>query len=169
MDRNAKTPLGRVRDWWDRTEAQMRAALHAHILVWFKLRADPRSRVSEKGQKYTALTSLPRTAPGTAPRQRPSEQHVPIINDHEHDIYHKAEMGRVNAEMVRPHVGELDSGACWGGYDVEKMRMAGLARAIQTRLYLHACSPRYCLLDRTSCRFFISMVLHATAATRLEH
>ena len=127
----------------------MRAALHAHILVWFKLRADPRNQVSEKGQKYTALTSLPRTAPGTAPRQRPSEQHVPIINDHEHDIYHKAEMGRVNAEMVRPHVGELDSGASWGGYDVEKMRVAGLARAIQTRLYLHACSPRYCLLARS--------------------
>ena len=98
MDRNAKTPLGRVRDWWDRTEAQMRAALHAHILVWFKLRADPRNQVSEKGQKYTALTSLPRTAPGTAPRQKPSEQHVPTINDLEHDIYHKAEMGRVNAE-----------------------------------------------------------------------
>ena len=32
MDRGKKTPLGRIRDWWDRTEAQMRAALHSHIL-----------------------------------------------------------------------------------------------------------------------------------------
>ena len=58
MDRNVKTPLGRVRDWWDRTEAQMRAALHAHILVWFKLRPDPGNQVSEKGEKYSALPSL---------------------------------------------------------------------------------------------------------------
>ena len=141
MDRNAKTPLGRLRDWWDRTEAQMRAALHAHILVWFKLRTDPENLVSDDGEAYTLLSSLPRTAPGTAPRQRPTEQHVPVIAKHEHDIYHRAEMGRVNAEMVRPHCG----GAAWGGYDVEKMRIAGLARAIQSKLYLHACSPRYCL------------------------
>ena len=132
----------------------MRAALHAHVLVWFKLRMDPRNLVNGKGQTYTALTSLPRTAPGTAPRQRPSEQHVPIIADHEHDIYHKAEMGRVNAEMVRPHCRQREGGAPWGGYDVDKLRVAGLARAILTRLYLHMCSPKYCLLDRTSCRFF---------------
>lgn len=54
-------------------------------------------------------------------------------------------MGRVNAEMVRPHC----CGAAWSGYDVEKMRIAGLARAIQSRLYLHTCSPKYCLQDRT--------------------
>ena len=28
MRRNRKTPLGIIQDWWDRTEAQMRAALH---------------------------------------------------------------------------------------------------------------------------------------------
>ena len=33
VDRSVKTPLGRVRDWWDQTEAQMRAALHADIIV----------------------------------------------------------------------------------------------------------------------------------------
>ena len=132
----------------------MRAALHAHILVWFKLRSDPSKQVSERGESYQPLGSLPRTAPGTAPRQRPSEQHVPIVKDHEHDIYHRAEMGRVNAEMVRPHCRELENGSPWGGYDVDKMRICGLARAIQTKLYLHACSPKYCLLDRTSCRVF---------------
>ena len=38
LRRNQITPLGITRDFWDRTEAQMRAALHAHILVFFKLR-----------------------------------------------------------------------------------------------------------------------------------
>ena len=38
LRRNRMTPLGITRDYWDRTEAQMRAALHAHILVFFKLR-----------------------------------------------------------------------------------------------------------------------------------
>ena len=27
MRRGERTPLGRIKDWWDRTEAQMRAAL----------------------------------------------------------------------------------------------------------------------------------------------
>ena len=65
-------------------------------------------------------------------------------------MYHRAEMARVTAEMVRPDV----SGGQWGGYDVEKMRIAGLARAIQSRLLLHVCSPKYCLQDRSTCRFF---------------
>ena len=33
LKRNVMTPLGIVKDWWDRTEAQARASLHAHILV----------------------------------------------------------------------------------------------------------------------------------------
>ena len=33
MKRGKPTPLGRLIDWWDRTEAQMRAALHSHILL----------------------------------------------------------------------------------------------------------------------------------------
>ena len=38
MVRNKITPLGRLIDWWDRTEAQMRAALHSHILCWLQTR-----------------------------------------------------------------------------------------------------------------------------------
>ena len=64
---------------------------------------------------------------------------------------HTAHVGPMVAEMVRPDV----TGQGWGGYDVEKLRIAGLARAIQTRLpYLHHCNPVYCLKDRPSCRFF---------------
>ena len=32
MVRNSSTPLGILQDWWDRTEAQNRAALHSHLL-----------------------------------------------------------------------------------------------------------------------------------------
>ena len=140
----------------NRTEAQMRAALHAHILCWFRLRADPHT--PRPGvPKYKRLDSVPREAPGTAPKQRPSGQTVEPLRDsedklyvHEDDMYHRAEMARVTAEMVRPDV----SGGQWGGYSVEKLRIAGLARAIQSRLLLHVCSPKYCLQDRSTCRFF---------------
>ena len=34
LKRAAKTPLGITQDYWDRTEAQQRGALHSHILVY---------------------------------------------------------------------------------------------------------------------------------------
>ena len=148
MKRNEGTPLGRLREWWDRTEAQMRAALHAHILCWFRLRTDP-SEPKPDCPPYHPVGSVPRTTPGTTPKQRHASQAVlPLPHAHEDDMYHRAEMARVTAEMVRPNV----SGGWWGGYDVEKMRIAGLARAIQSRLLLHTCSPKYCLQDRSTCR-----------------
>ena len=151
--RGAKTPLGRLREWWDRTEAQMRAALHSHILCWFRLR-DQRARdeklESEGRVPYEPLAAVPRTAPGVGPRQRPAAQLVEPPSEHqEFDGYHQAEMGRVIAEMVRPDV----SGDRCGGYGVEQLRVAGLARAVQSRLYLHSCTARYCLQNRASCRF----------------
>ena len=60
-------------------------------------------------------------------------------------------MARVTAELVRPDVG----GEQWGAYDVDKMRIAFLARIIQTRLpYIHSCTSSYCLKNRSTCRFF---------------
>ena len=45
----------------------------------------------------------------------------------------------MTAELVRPNV----SGAHWGGFDLDRLRIAGLARAVQTRLpYLHHCISR---------------------------
>ena len=139
FNRNEKTPLGRLRDWWDRTEAQMRAALHAHILCWHRLRT--------KKEGYVPLRAVPRQAPGTQPRQRPRHQRVEPLPEGEYqedNIYHHAEVGRIRTEMVRPCV----AGFGWGGFDVEKLRIAGLARTIQSRLYLHNCSPKYCLQNR---------------------
>ena len=54
----------------------------------------------------------------------------------------------------RPTAAVLPDGKRWGGFDLDMFDLAGLARAVQVRLYVHKCSPRYCLQDRTSCRFF---------------
>ena len=145
MVRNKRTPLGRIMDWWDRTEAQMRAALHAHILCWFYRR--------EPAADYNPLKFVDRTAPGTEPKQRPRDQVVPKLdkeNYQEDNMYHHAEVGRIVTEMVRPYV----DGENWGGFGWQQLRVAGLARIIQTRLYLHTCSTKYCLQNRSTCRFF---------------
>ena len=122
----------------------MRMALHAHILCWFKLRTVP--------EDFEDMQPVPRQAPGNEPRQRPKDQHVEEIPNYQEDnIYQYAEVGRITTEMVRPCV----DGANFGGYsDVAKLRIAGLARAVQSRLYLHSCSHKYCLQNRSSCRFF---------------
>ena len=65
-------------------------------------------------------------------------------------MYYKAELARITTEMVRPFVG----GEKWGCYGWQHLRIAGLARIIQTKLYLHQCSKKYCLQNRTTCRFF---------------
>ena len=65
-------------------------------------------------------------------------------------MYYKAEVARITTEMVRPFVG----GDKWGSYEFQHLRIAGLARIIQARLYLHTCSTKYCLQNRSSCRFF---------------
>ena len=64
--------------------------------------------------------------------------------------YYFAEVARVNAELVRP---ALDRTA---PPDTVRKQLccAFLLRTIQTRLYLHSCTTRYCLHNRTTCRFF---------------
>ena len=144
--RGKRTPLGIVEDWWDRTEAQKRAALHAHILAWFRLR--------ELFPGYKPLKPIPKTAVGAEQKQRPKSQSVARLADEDYQedaVYHHAYVARVSGEMPRPCV----AGEAWGGYDVEKLRVAGLARAVLMRLpYLHSCTPGYCLKDRSTCRFF---------------
>ena len=121
----------------------MRAALHAHILVFFKPR--------EVKKDFRPLPAIPRIVPGHEPRQRPRDSEVPERKERQEDnVYQMHHVGHITAEMVRPDV----SGPNWGGYDIEKLRIAGLARAIQMRLpYLHTCNPAYCLKDKSSCRF----------------
>ena len=128
----------------DRTEAQQRAALHAHILGWFMRRLKPTG--------YVPIKPLKREAPGTEPRQRPITQKPdPLEHPQEDAIYHDAHCGRAVAELVRP---EIKAANNWGGWNIEKMRIAFLARAVQTRLpYIHNCSSAYCLKNRLASEF----------------
>ena len=142
MVRNSSTPLGILQDWWDRTEAQNRAAPHAHILAWFRRR------------RSTAppLPAVEQTTPGNEQKQRPRTQKVAAFPDkdyREDNMYHHAEVARVVTEMVRPHVPDPSEGGLpWGGFCSSHLRIAGLARIIQTKLYLHQCSTKYCLQNR---------------------
>ena len=142
MARGRRTPLGILRDWWDRTEAQKRAALHAHILAWHQPR--------ELHADFQPLASVPRLAAGVEQKQRPRNQIVePLAEKQEDSVYHYAHIARVSAEMPRPCV----AGASYGGFGWEELRIAGLARSVLARLpYLHCCSPAYCLKDRAACR-----------------
>ena len=128
------------------TEAQNRAALHAHILAWFRRR------------RSTAppLPAVEQTTPGNEQKQRPRTQKVDEFAEGEYredNMYHHAEVARVVTEMVRPHVPDPSEGGLpWGVFCSSHLRIAGLARIIQTKLYLHQCSTKYCLQNRTSCR-----------------
>lgn len=149
MVRNKVTRLGRLIDWSDRTEAQMRAALHSHILCWFRSR-DPEGQKAEDGSPYTRLPYIKRSAPGTEPKQRPRAQVVEQLQENsyqEDNMYHHAEVARTVAEMVRPYV----KGEAWGGFGPQQLRIARLARIIRTRLYIHTCSTKYCLHNRSTC------------------
>ena len=127
------------------TEAQMRAALHAHILCWFRPRRS----------NAPVLQAVKRTAPGTEPKQRPRAQKVEEFADkdyREDNMYQNADVARVVTEMVRPYVRASADGVPWGSFGWPHLRVAGLARIIQTKLYLHQCSTKYCLQNRTSCK-----------------
>ena len=144
LKRGATTPLGIPQDYWDRTEAQQRGALHAHILVWFRKR--------QQAKNWQALPPNPRSVSGHGPKQQrlgsvapqPPQPHHALQHD---SCYQLSEMARVSGEMVRPIVRPGD----WGGYDVERLRVGALARTVLIRLkYLHICSPVYCLKERAS-------------------
>ena len=92
----------------------------------------------KKREDFKLVPVTERTAPGIEPHQRPLNHTVEPLTEFQHDtVYQQAFVGPITAEMVRPDV----TGPHWGGYDVEKLRVAGMARAIQMRLpYLHHCS-----------------------------
>ena len=144
-----------MQDFWDRTEAQQRGALHSHILVWYRKR--------KPAPKWQVLPPNPRTVTGNGPKQRPLGSSLPPSPQQpqklQHDsCYQLAEMGRVSAELPRPTVTPGD----FGGYDVEMLRMASLARTMLIRLkYLHICSPVYCLKES---EFYLSSALPCFAA-----
>ena len=123
-------------------QAQQRGSLHGHILAWFKRMKEPKG--------WQPLPPVPRTAPGMKPTQRSFSQVVPELPEKQEDsCYQLAEMGRVSAEMVRPTVTPGD----FGGFDFETFRFAAFVRTKQIRsCYLHVCTPKYCLKDRSNVR-----------------
>ena len=64
------------------------------------------------------------------------------------DCYYRTETDRVHAELVR-----LDLSVQLR-YPRETLLWAFRCRAVQTLLYIHQCTPVYCLKNRASCRFF---------------
>ena len=130
----------------------MRASLHSHILLWFRKRA-PAANEND----YTPLAGIGRTIIGNDLRQRDKkDEHIAPQKEgerQEDNIYHDYEVARISAEMPRPNV-TFEGGMRWGGYDLDKLRIAGFARHLLERLpYLHVCTPHYCLKNRARCRF----------------
>ena len=131
-------------------QAQQRGSLHAHILVWFKRRRRPNG--------WKALPPIEAKKKGADPKQRSLTEKLidPLQGNEfqEDSIYQLAEIGRISGEMPRPNVAHGD-GLRWGGFDCGTLRVAGLCRSVLIKLnYHHVCTPAYCLLNRSTCRFF---------------
>ena len=106
--------------------------------VWLKKR--------EMHKDWRQLSPVEKTWVGKGSKQKTAQDkpHPELLDEEgkvyiqEDSIYHKFECGRALAEMVRPDV----SGPQWGGFaDVDFLRIAGLARAIQIKVkYPHQCA-----------------------------
>ena len=67
---------------------------------------------------------------------------TPLEVYQEDSVYQLAEVARVSAEMPRADVTSNAAGGVWGGWDVETLRIAALARSILIRLhYCHVRAP----------------------------
>ncbi len=97
---------------------------------------------------------MDKRSPGVDAKQRPLAQTVAKLDVCQEDsIYQLAELGRISGEMPRANVSS--SVVRFGDCDYDSLRVAGLARSVLIRLgYCHTCSPNYCLLNRSTCRFF---------------
>jgi hypothetical protein len=143
MRTHAPSPRGIVEHWCDRTEYQKRCVPHSHIGEWWRKR--PASA------DYELIPPVPRSVQGDAPKQRATNSKAIKLETYQEDaLYYSAHIARIVAEMVRPDVSTLPDGTVYGGFDFERLVIAGLARTIQSRLYIHQCSPKYCL--QNSCQ-----------------
>jgi hypothetical protein len=119
----------------------MRGSLHAHILCWFERRQQPPG--------YHALPPVERRLPGTDNRQRPQSQEVNELTNYKEDnLYHVARVGRIQTEMARPYVHGIVDRRRYGGWDYERLRIAGLARTTALGKITHRQTPRITVLWR---------------------
>ena len=88
---------------------------------WFDRRELPR--------QYNAIDLVRRLRPGMDSKQRPQTQEVKEESPYQEDhLYHAARIGRIQTEMCRPYVKGLVDKRRYGGFDHERLRVAGLAR-----------------------------------------
>ena len=137
--RHKRTPLGVTVAYWDRTEAQTRQ-LHGHVLTCAKRR---KISATEYRPRAAMTEQHARRWDGGAGNDAPMNA--------EDNVYYRTETARVHAELV-----PLDPSVALQ-HRRETLLWAFLCRAVQTLLYIHACTPVYCLKNRASCRFFFSL------------
>ena len=136
LQRYKRTPLGVTTNYWDRTEAQLRQSLHDHIVFWNKRRKLP--------DGYDPRPPKPKVTPESGPSVQ-----QPKPKNKEDDVYYRTETARVIGELVRPVLPKSGSSV-----NRDILLWGFLLRAAQTHLYIHACTPLYCLKNRRACRFF---------------
>ena len=115
-------------------------------MLWFEKRTPH--------EHWAAQPALPRTVNGVELKQRAKDEEVPKQQDRQEDnVYHMFEVNKICAEMPRPNLVAAD--IPWGGFTLERLRIAALYRHILERTnYLHVCTPNYCMKGRSTCRFF---------------
>ena len=147
MVRNNATCRGILKEYWDRTEEQQRKSLHQHILEWWEPRAPQPGHVP--------IAPVPREVPGHNCQQRSMQCTATTTEPYQEDeMYYAYHVSRIWGELVRPNVANACKSSRWSGFGVEELRVAGLARAVQTTSYIHQCSSSYCLASGPNCRFF---------------
>ena len=147
MVRNKATCRGILKEYWDRTEEQQRKSLHQHILEWWEPRAPQPGHVP--------IAPVPREVPGHNCQQRSMQCTATTAEPYQEDeMYYAYHVSRIWGELVRPNVANACKSSRWSSFGVEELRVAGLARAVQTTSYIHQCSSSYCLASGPNCRFF---------------
>ena len=100
---------------------------------------------------YATLGVVPRHTLGTDNRQRPQSQEVVDLKEYQEDnMYHSAHVARIQTEMARPSVRGVVDKKHYGGWDYERLRIAGLARTTARGTIdapperVHYCAARDC-------------------------
>ena len=138
MQRNRRTCRGIITDYWDRTEEQQRRALHQRILEWWRRRA--------RRSSHAPIEPVAREVPGHDCQQRAMTCQTATVETYQEDeVYYENHVSRIWGELVRPNVGNGTGNVPWNGWGADELKIAGLAKAIQTRNYIHQCTSNYCL------------------------
>ena len=138
MDRSGVSHVFDVNGWKSRAESQQADRGEPYHLGRYVRRPVQQGDARRRGKSAGSEAHLPPQNPAVQPEPTWPEDHV----------YCHFHMARINAQLVRPILG--NSKVC----DRQQLLWAFLLRSIQTLLYIHSCTLLYCLHNRSSCRFF---------------